>query len=95
MSWDKGILLNEEILSNIPDFQRVERLIEKDFAVKQKIVYWINKKGNFKISYNDKGNWDIYFAMEFSLHRIKDNLKYLDELAALYGILTNDRLVIS
>lgn len=80
------IILTEDVVSKLGLFKKEVKHI-KTFAFEGDIVFWVNERGNFKISHRQDDFWDVYWGLHYKPNRIRDDVKYLEELMVLYSIL--------
>jgi hypothetical protein len=86
--------LSADTISKIPQFSKIIGTYTSWHKDGEKLVLWVNKKGNFKVCVNDSGSWDVYFGLEFQITRIKKDLKTLQQLIDLYYLLLGEELTI-
>lgn len=93
MSYSSPDLISEDIVSKFDQFSK-EIVIGSDFCNDgDKITFWTNRKGNFKVSFDNGGRCDVYFGLDFGICLIKRGLLHLKDLKSLYYILINDELL--
>jgi|GraSoiStandDraft_1057264.scaffolds.fasta_scaffold97025_2 hypothetical protein len=88
-----GDRILETSLSKICNLSRQVIVTDGDWCNSGgRVIFWKNRKGNFKITENPKKMWNVYFGLQFTPSLIKDNLTSIDDLKTLYLLLVNEEL---
>ncbi len=85
-------LITEQFLEQKNEFTRTVTTTNSWSDSGRVVISFVNKKGNFKITINERNLFEVFFGLDFSIHRIKENLKYSEDLETLYFLLTNTHL---